>query len=488
MLILIGLSVTLMPLIAAVVTAVVQVDRLAELSRTAVQEAEDVTSQSRRLLESLSEMRRPFLQYQVTGDEDFYGLYLERRAEFAASLRNLADRRLTGRGRAHLLELARREQALFESLARPPQWQEAELARRDAERVWTEVDNAARAMLAESDALIDTHVNEMTGRANALKRSLVVQAAALIPGTILIAALFFRLINRPLRALGQAIRRLGSHEFAAPIRVHGPRDVEELGELLDWLRQRIEQLEQQKITFLRHISHELKTPLTTIRTGSELLVEGLGGQSNEEAEISRIIHANGLELQRLIEDLLRFSEAQDVVTDLELSDSIDLAAMVEGVVVAHALASNAKNLAVKTDLASVSVRGDESKLKVVVDNLLSNATKYTPWGGRIHIALRAAGSCAVLDVEDTGPGVDESEVKRIFEPFQKGSAECSASVKGTGLGLSIASEYVEAHDGHIRVVASTAGAHFRVSIPIAGPRGVRKAPSARDGRGVLVGV
>jgi two-component system sensor histidine kinase GlrK len=487
-LILIGLSVTLMPLIAAVVTAVMQVDRLAEMSRTAVQEAEDVTSQSRRLLESLTEMRRPFLQYQVTGDEDFYGLYLERRAEFAASLRNLGDRRLSGRGRAHLLELARREQALFESLTRPPQWQDTDLARRDAERVWMEVSSAAQAMLAESDASIDTYVNEMTGRADALQRSLVVQAAALIPGTILIAALFFRLVTRPLRALGGAIRRLGAHEFAEPIRVHGPRDVQELGELLDWLRQRIEQLEEQKITFLRHISHELKTPLTTIRTGSELLVEGLGERSNEEAEISRIIHANGLELQRLIEDLLRFSETQDVVTGLELSDSIDLVSIVDGVVAAHALASNAKDIAVKAELAPVSVRGDENKLKVVVDNLLSNATKYTPWGGRIHIALRAAGSCAVLDVEDTGPGVDESEVKRIFEPFQKGSAECSASVKGTGLGLSIASEYVEAHDGHIRVVASTTGAHFRVSIPIAGPRGVRKVSRARDGRSVLVGV
>jgi two-component system sensor histidine kinase GlrK len=190
----------------------------------------------------------------------------------------------------------------------------------------------------------------------------------------------------------------------------------------------------------------------------------------------------------LIEDLLRFSETQDVVTGLELSDSIDLVSIVDGVVAAHALASNAKDIAVKAELAPVSVRGDENKLKVVVDNLLSNATKYTPWGGRIHIALRAAGSCAVLDVEDTGPGVDESEVKRIFEPFQKGSAECSASVKGTGLGLSIASEYVEAHDGHIRVVASTTGAHFRVSIPIAGPRGVRKVSRARDGRSVLVGV
>ena len=488
MLILIGLSVTLMPLIAAVVTSIVQVDGLAESSRNAVQEAEDVTSQSRRLLESLAEMRRPFLQYQVTGDEDFYGLYLERRAEFAASLRNLADRRLTGRGRAHLLELARREQALFESLTRPPQWQETALARRDAERVWAQVNSAAQAIVAESDALIDTHVNEMTGRAGALKRSLVVQAAALIAGTILIAALFFRLITRPLRALGRAIRQLGAHDFAEPIVVHGPRDVQELGDLLDWLRKRIEQLEQQKIAFLRHISHELKTPLTTIRTGSELLVEGLGAGLNEEAEISRIIHANGLELQRLIEDLLRFSETQDVVTDLELSDSIDLAAIVASVVAAHALASNAKDLAVGTDLSPVTVRGDENKLKVVVDNLLSNATKYTPWGGRIHIALRGAGSCAVLDVEDTGPGVDESEVTRIFEPFRQGSAECSASVKGTGLGLSIASEYVEAHDGHIRVVASPTGAHFRVSIPIAGPRGLRKTPRARDGRSVLVGV
>jgi two-component system sensor histidine kinase GlrK len=434
-------------------------------------------------------MRRPFLQYQVTGDEDFYGLYLERRSEFAEALRALSERGLTARGRAHLLDLARREQALFESLTRLPQWQDTALAQRDAERVWAEVNSAAYAMLGESDALIDTHVNEMTGRADALKRSLVVQGAAVITGSILLAALFFRLVARPLRALGGAIRRLGAREVVAePISVRGPRDVQELGEQLDWLRRRIEQLEQQKLTFLRHISHELKTPLTTIRTGSELLVEGLGKGSNEEAEISRIIHANGLELQRLIEDLLRFSETQNLGLELELSESIDLAAIVAGVVDTHALASSSKNITVRTDLAPVSIRGDENKLRIVVDNLLSNATKYTPWGGRVDVALRAAGNCAVLDVADTGPGVDESEVDRIFEPFQKGTAECTGSVKGTGLGLSIANEYVEAHDGHIRVVASTGGAHFRVSVPIAGPRALRQSPRARDSRRVPVGV
>jgi two-component system sensor histidine kinase GlrK len=124
----------------------------------------------------------------------------------------------------------------------------------------------------------------------------------------------------------------------------------------------------------------------------------------------------------------------------------------------------------------------------VIDNLLTNATKYTPRGGRIRVSLRAAGSCAVLDVEDNGPGVDESETERIFEPFQQGSADYRASVKGTGLGLSIAKEYVEAHDGHIRVVGSSAGAHFRVSVPIDGPQGVSQVPRDRVADGVLVGV
>ena len=487
-LILVGLSVTLTPLFAAVISAVVQVDRLAVLSRAAVLDAADLTSQSRRLLESLTEMRRSFLQYQVTGDKDFYALYLERRGEFGGELRNFGQRRLTAAERARLVALARREQALFESLTNAPQGRDTALVRRDAERVWAGVTAAAHAVLAENEALIDRDVTEMTGRADALQRSLMVQAAAVIGGTLLLAAVFFRLVTRPLRTIGRAIRRLGARELSEPIRIRGPRDVQELGELLDWLRQRIDQLEQQKIAFLRHISHELKTPLTTIRTGSELLVEGLGARSGEEAEISRIIHANGLELQRLIEDLLRFSETQDVVSDLELSDSIDLASTVANVVAAQALASNAKNIDVTTNLAPVVVRGDENRLRVVVDNLLSNATKYTPWGGHVRVSLRAAGSCAVLDVEDSGPGVDESEVDRIFEPFKQGKAPCSSSVKGTGLGLSIASEYVEAHDGHIKVVASTRGAHFRVSIPIAGPRGLRKVSGVVHGSGVLVGV
>jgi two-component system sensor histidine kinase GlrK len=291
-----------------------------------------------------------------------------------------------------------------------------------------------------------------------------------------------------MKEIGRAIRRLGAQDLKQRITVHGPRDVQELGELLNWLRQRIQQLEQQKMAFLRHISHELKTPLTTIRSGSELLVEGLNDSSEENAEIARIIHANGLQLQHLIEDLLRFSETQNVGSDLDVVDAVDLESVVRGVLASQALTSTAKDIAVLADLEAVQVRGDPNRLRIVIDNLLTNATKYTPRGGRIRVSLRAAGSCAVLDVEDSGPGVDESETERIFEPFQQGSAEYRASVKGTGLGLSIAKEYVEAHDGHIRVVGSSAGAHFRVSVPIGGPQGVSQVPSDRVADSVLVGV
>jgi two-component system sensor histidine kinase GlrK len=485
-LILIGLSVTLTPLIAALITAVVQVDGLAALGRDTVHETQEVTAQSRSLLDGLIEMRRPFMQYQVTGDADFYAIYLERRAAFVESLRGLDEQQFTPRAQEHLADLVGQERAVFESVPEPAHWLAAPAGR--GERAWIDLSNAARAVLAESAGLIDTRVDNVTRRADTLQRAMLVQAAALIPGTIFLAALFFGLVTRPMKQIGRAIRRLGAQDFDQPIAVRGPSDVQELGELLDWLRQRIQQLEQQKIAFLRHISHELKTPLTTIRSGSELLVEGLSDGSEESAEIAKIIHANGLQLQRLIEDLLRFSETQNVVTDLELVDAVDLEPVIRGVLAAQTLVSGAKDIDLTTDLEPVRVRGDPNKLRIVVDNLLTNATKYTPRGGRIRVALRAAGSCAVLDVEDNGPGVDESETERIFEPFQQGSAEYRASVKGTGLGLSIAKEYVEAHDGHIRVVDSTVGAHFRVSVPIAGPRGVPQVSRGRIGGGVLVGM
>ena len=469
-LILFGFAVVQAPLIAAVVTAIIQVDRLAQVSRAALIEAEIATQQSRSLVEQLTEMQRALGQfYAFGGDESFHTSYLERRAYFRNAVDNLAQLNLTPLGRAQLMALGEEEQAFYERLHTPSGEPSETLADENKPEVWAELANRARIVLSESSKLIEQQGNYTTTTAAEVQRTLLLQAAAVIPATLVLGGVFVVLITRPMREVGRAIRRLGGREFSEPIEVHGPRDVEELGRELDWLRLRIQELEHQKLTFLRHISHELKTPLTTIREGAELLAESLNDKSPEEAEISSLICSNSVYLQKLIEDLLQFGKTLEIVTDLKVTEAVSMRDLARSVTATHKLAATAKRITVEQELAPVHVRGDENKLRIVLDNLLANAIKFTPPDGRVSLTLTERDGYAVVDVKDTGPGVDDAEKDKIFEPFQQGRAEYQSSVKGTGLGLAIAKEYVEAHDGYIEVVASTEGAHFRAAVPIAGP-------------------
>jgi two-component system sensor histidine kinase GlrK len=472
-LILIGFAVVVTPLIAAVVTAVFEVRRLAMDSQEAVLEAQIATQQGRLLLESLPEMQRALGQFQVFGDPDLYDSYLDRRMAFGNAVNNLLELNLTQTGRDQLLKLKGEEQELFSTVRREANPPGSGVSPNNASQRWTGLVSRARAVLAESNQLIETQASYAMSSANQVQRTLLLQAAAVIPATVVLAVVFAVLINRPMRQVGEAIRRLGARELSTPIEVEGPRDVEELGKQLDWLRRRIEELEHQKVTFVRHISHELKTPLTTIREGAELLAESLAGRAPEEAEISRIMRINSLRLQKLIEDLLQFGKTQELITDLKVVESVDLRALVHEVVASQALACTAKEIRLDQRLSEASVRADASKVRIVVDNLLTNAIKYTPPGGQIEVLLTVADEHAVIEVRDTGPGIAPGEVARVFEPFFQGQAEYQSSVKGTGLGLTIAKEYVEAHDGYIEVVGSGSGAHFRVGFALAGPKAFR---------------
>jgi two-component system sensor histidine kinase GlrK len=127
-------------------------------------------------------------------------------------------------------------------------------------------------------------------------------------------------------------------------------------------------------------------------------------------------------------------------------------------------------MAKRIDLALLSpeilVFGDHEKLRIVIDNLLSNAVKFSPEGGKIIISLQRSVNVAVLDVIDSGPGVDEKEREKVFNAFYQGSAIPDGPVKGSGLGLAIAREYLIAHNGRIEIVDDILqGAHFRAVIP-----------------------
>ena len=240
-----------------------------------------------------------------------------------------------------------------------------------------------------------------------------------------------------------------------------------LGERLNWLRQELADFEKEKSKFTAHVSHELKTPLSSIREGAALLLEGGAGSLNpEQQEIAEILRKNAIQLQKLIENLLGYNMALAKKTVLNRSHW-SMNQLVEEMVSDHKPVIIKKGLHMDLRLDPLVVFADRDLMRSVIENLLSNALKHTPEDGTIAITLFRESETLFLAVADSGPGIEPEDAKKIFEPFFQGKAPSISPIKGTGLGLSIAREYVAAHGGKLELVAENKiGAHFRITLPL----------------------
>jgi len=468
-LLLLGFSLVSLPLILALLNATVYVDRLATQSQVAVDQAAEAARGSRVLMEQVTAMERLARQFLILGDAALLADYAKVRSGFK---RTTSDMSLLPLDESQLQELNKtieKEQALFEELGRK---QDKGAGRRQLIGGYVDLSQLANNVLDQSNLLIDREIENMGETARRTQRSLLWQLAASIPLGVLVAVLFAFLIAKPIRQLDHAIRQLGSAEFATGIQVHGPADLEYLGQRLEWLRQRLVELEEQKTKFLHHVSHELKTPLTALREGSELLADGSSGALNQQqSEIAEILRHNSVQLQRLIEGLLGYQQALASINRLEFR-SVDLSDIARNVATAHKLAIAARDLKLRLDLAPAVLTADADKLRVVLDNLVSNAIKYSPEGGTISLAVRAEEDTVMVEIDDAGPGIAAEDSERVFDWFFQGKLGHQGRIKGSGLGLAIAREFVHAHRGSIEVITErTPGAHFRVTFPAARAEG-----------------
>ena len=461
-LIAVGFVLALLPLAAALVVAAVYVERLAGQSQVAVVRAVEATQGGRLLINQITAMERSARQYLVVRDADLLAVYRDTHAALRRTLEGLAHLDLSARQRAVLNGLDETEQALFRVFAQPPVDTEIGEAR-VAEFV--ELLDLARIFLGQSYGWVDREMERLQETANSATGMLGLMVIAVIPTVAVLAAGFATLIVRPLRRIALAIRRLGNEDFATPVAVRGPRDLEELGERLDWLRGRLAELDEQKARFLRHMSHELKTPLTALREGTELLADEVTGPlTTGQSEVVAILRENSLRLQRQIENLLDFHQALSPNLMLNRT-SVPMAELVREVVQDQRLAWKARRIGIVEDLEPVMVKADRDKLATVVDNLLSNAIKYSPSGSRIRLELRALDGKACLEVQDAGPGFHPDDRNRVFEPFYQGRTVADGSVKGSGLGLAIAREYTTLHGGTLEIVDGPGG-RVRLSLPL----------------------
>jgi two-component system sensor histidine kinase GlrK len=475
--ILLGFLLVSLPLVYALVELILSLDRLESQGAHEVLQAAQAGRTSRLLYEQATTLERIARQQLILDDSALLDEYARLRQDFRQTTRQLAALPLEPGSQEALEALADRESRLHKLLTAPNR--ESEAAEQLAQG-YSKLVDGAQSMLAASNQLTQRAIERLQETATQGREKWIWVGLATIGIAIALAIVFATLIARPIRQLDLAIRQMGSADFTHAITVTGPQDLRYVGQRLEWLRGRLSELEEQQARFLRHVSHELKTPLTAVREGAELLRDGVGGKlTPEQQDIVRIVRDNTLSLQKLIEDLLAYQQTR-AMEPAELVP-VALPDVVARVLREQRLAALARMITFDAKMRPATVIGDAGKLRTIIDNLLSNAIKYSPRNATIELAVGAKDGFAVLDVVDQGRGVAAADRNRIFESFYQGPPPVEGRIKGSGLGLAIAREYAIAQGGRIEVSArpdGRSGAWFRLSLPLAPAAGTKRGAPA----------
>ncbi|MGB6488020.1 MAG: HAMP domain-containing sensor histidine kinase [Steroidobacteraceae bacterium] len=463
-LMLFGLMFLALPLLVAIITAALQIRTLATTGQKIVIEGVTSARASQQLFSQIASLERTARLYDVLNDPKLLESYEQEDETFSTTRMKLyVD--ATQATRQTLTQLAGIQHdirtALLTTPASTAATNTAELTRQFS-RLSALVDKVAE----QSNAQIDGEVASLQRQTDRARERLFWYVALLLPLTLIDILILTLFVGRPLRHLDRAIEDIGHGQINNPITVRGPHDLERLGKQLEWLRLRLLEVATERNRFLRHMSHELKTPLANIREGTELLMDGAVGELDPgQREVAAILRDNGIKLQRMIENLLSFSAWQASSVGLEASE-FRLRPVVKQVLENQQLTLLSQRVRLDVQVEDVTLVADRGKIRLILENLVSNAVKYSPKGGTIHIKAATATGAIVIDVADNGPGIPKEDRDHVFEAFYTGRAAKSTAVKGTGIGLSVVLEFVAAHGGTVQIMdGEYPGAHFRIRMP-----------------------
>ena len=467
---LVGLGLMAVPLLAAILTALLQMRSLADTGQRIIVEGVTAARASQALFAQIASLERTARLFNVLNDQKLLELYRSE-DERLTTTRDQLRHHATVETQKTLDALGELQAGTrFVVLSTPASTGAKSAA--DLSARFTQLSVLVEQVAQQSNAEVDTQVAALEEQTLHARQQLLWESALLVP-LALVAVLVLTLgVGRPLRQLDRAISELGQGTFTNTISVAGPHDLERLGRQLEWLRQRLLELAHERNRFLRHMSHELKTPLANIREGTELLMDGAVGELDpNQREVTAILRENGIKLQRMIENLLSFSAWQTSSVGLETSE-FRLRPLVKQVLENQQLTLLSQRVRLEVRVEDITLVADRGKIRLILENLVSNAVKYSPKGGAIHVRARSTGAQVVLDVADSGPGIPPEDRSHIFEAFYTGRAARSTAVKGTGIGLSVVLEFVSAHNGTVEIIdGEFPGAHFRITMPVSTSRG-----------------
>ena len=289
--------------------------------------------------------------------------------------------------------------------------------------------------------------------------------AFVIAAAILAASLVTRSVRTPINRAIAAADRVAGGDFSARMGATGPHELSKLGEAFDGMNARLERADADQRQFLADVAHEIATPVNSVSGFALALADGAAASPEQRAEASTVISAETRRLGELLADLRE-------LTTLDLTDGVRLGPIaIEDF--AQELAGRfrpaATNAGVRIDVEAraATITTDARLLETIASNLLSNAIRYTPAGGHVHIRLRKHRKELVLAVRDSGVGISPEHQQRIFERLYRIDQTRDRATGGLGLGLAIASRATHTLDGRIELDSTPGrGSEFRLVIPL----------------------
>ncbi len=329
------------------------------------------------------------------------------------------------------------------------------------------------ARLPNAEALVPIHQ---------LGRRFVFASIGFLMIGVSVASILARATTNPIRRLAATARSLEEGRFDLQVPIGGPEEIRQLGRAFSRMTRALGELVQRehearlqaetanrtKDDFLAMVSHELRTPLTAIMGWTSIVKQ----RRDDDALLTHAldtIERGAAGQARLIDELLDVSRIASGKLTLNAADDVSLTAVVNAALEAVRPSAESKGVAIglHADAKDDIVSGDAGRLEQVISNVVSNAVKFTPSGGRIDIAVAAAGDAAEVRIRDTGAGISEDFLPHIFERFEQADTSMTRTHGGLGLGLAIARHLVELHGGTIRAESAGAGrgAAFTISLP-----------------------
>jgi signal transduction histidine kinase len=293
--------------------------------------------------------------------------------------------------------------------------------------------------------------------------------------SLLVAFWLARWIGEPLQRVVVASHQMPS-THTGPISLRGPHEVQELTRAFNDMNNRVQTSRKSQRDFVANVSHELKTPLTSVQGFAQAILDGTADTPESRQQAARIIYNEAGSMHRMVLDLLDLARLDAGTLDLQRAP-VDLPTLLNSLTEKFTPQAHAAGVAIKIDSDALPpVTGDGDRLAQVFTNLVDNALKNTPAGGEITLRARLAGppnpseagSWVQVEVADTGVGISPEALPHIFERFYQADPSRPGGEKhGTGLGLAIVKEIVEAHGGKIDVRSTpNAGSVFTIILPV----------------------